>query len=99
MSAGFGVRVIHTGPNRLAVMGADPAALSTGLLPDWKATIDRGEPIVITTETNYSSAWNLVKEFERLGATAEAYVTDPAPAAGTTITPDRPGSPSRKTTR
>lgn len=81
MSAGFGVRVIHTGPNRLAVMAQIRPRL------DWsparlKAAIDGGEPIVITTETNYSGARNLVKEFERLGATAEAYVTDACPCCG-----------------
>jgi hypothetical protein len=81
MSAGFGVRVLQTGPDRLAVMARIRPRL------DWsparlKAAIDCGEPIVIATETSHSRAWDLVKEFERLGATVEAYVTDPCPCCG-----------------
>lgn len=81
MSAGFGVRVLHTGPNRLAVLARIRPRL------DWpparlKAAIDRNEPIVIATATSHSRARDLVKEFEQLGATVEAYITDPCPCRG-----------------
>lgn len=79
MAAAFGVRMLSCGPNRLAVLAGVRPLLQ--LSPrEVRSLIDLGEPVLLTIDVPQFSAEKLAREFTRLGASVEIFVSMPCPS-------------------
>lgn len=81
MAAAFGVRVIACGPNPLTVI-AKVRPLLQRPPAEVRAAVLSGEPLVVAIDVGRSSAESLAAELQRIGATAEVFVSDPCPSDG-----------------
>jgi hypothetical protein len=79
MSAAFGVRLMHCGPNQLAVL-----AKARPLLKQPPAKVKQlvlgSKEVVLALDIGRSEAEGLVEEFRRMGAVAEVFVSIPCPS-------------------